>query len=303
MARVAVLTDSTASVPASTATDWGIHVVPLRLGLDGGADHPDDARSREELAIALRAGGTATTSQPSQAALTEAMTAAGQDAEAVVALHLSAELSGTVGVARRAAAEVAALGGPPVHVVDTRTVAGGLGFAAVAAARQAAAGAPVERVLAHARATAARATVLFAVPELQYLARGGRIGPARAFLGSALGARPILAVGGGVLTVLETTRGLARVHRRIAEIAVRAAGGPGADTPRGAGGPVQLAVHHFAAPEAADDLAELLEQRLAETGAQVVRLVRSEVSAVIGAHTGPGVVGVAVAPAEPSPSP
>lgn len=299
MVRIAVLTDSTASVAEPTAAAWGIHVVPLRLLLDG-ADYPDDERSREDLATALRSGATATTSQPSQEALAEAMATAGRGADAVVALHLSAELSGTVGVARRAAAEVAAGGGPPVHVVDTRTVAGGMGFAAVAAARQAAAGAPLDRVLAHARATAARSTVLFAVPELQYLARGGRIGPARAFLGSALGARPILAMGGGSLTVLETTRGLARAHRRIAELAVRAAGGPGAATPRGAGGPVQLAVHHFAALEAADALVELLEQRLAETGAQVARLVRSEVSAVIGAHTGPGVVGVTVAPAEPA---
>lgn len=299
MVRIAVLTDSTASVAEPTAAAWGIHTVPLRLLLDG-ADYPDDERSRDDLATALRSRATATTSQPSQQALAEAMTTAGQGVDAVVALHLSAELSGTVGVARRAAAEVAAGGGPPVHVVDTRTVAGGMGFAAVAAARQAAAGAPLDRVLAHARATAARSTVLFAVPELQYLARGGRIGPARAFLGSALGARPILAMGGGRLTVLETTRGLARAHRRIAELAVRAAGGPGAGTPRGAGGPVQLAVHHFAALEAADALVELLEQRLAETGAQVARLVRSEVSAVIGAHTGPGVVGVTVAPAEPA---
>ena len=297
MERVAVLTDSTASVSATTAEELGVGVVPLRLLLDG-ADHPDDERSREELAAALTAGGAATTSQPSRAALAHAMEAAVDDgARAVVSLHLSAELSGTVGVARAAAAEVSGRRGVAVHVVDTRTVAGGMGFAVVAAARQAAAGADVERVLAHARETAARSQVFFAVPELQYLARGGRIGPARAFLGSALGVRPILAVQGGRLAVLETTRGLARTHRRVVELAVRAAGGPGAATPRGAGGPVQVAVHHFAAAQTADALAQLLEERLAETGAQVTRIVRSEVSAVIGAHTGPGVVGVAVAPA------
>src|SRR5699024_3425340 len=106
MAPVAVLTDSTASLPP-TAAARGVRVVPLRVRLDG-ADHPDDALSRERLAAHLHDGGTATTSQPSGAALTTVMDAAVDDgAHALVSLHLSAELSGTVGVARRAAADVA----------------------------------------------------------------------------------------------------------------------------------------------------------------------------------------------------
>lgn len=297
MPDVAVLTDSTASVSATTAQELGIGVVPLRLLL-GGADQPDDELTRAELADALRSGAPATTSQPPPAALVSAMEAALDDgARTLVSLHLSAELSGTVAAARAAAAEVSERRGVPVHVLDTRTVAGGLGFAVVAAARQAAAGAGVERVLAHARETAARSQVFFAVPELQYLARGGRIGPARAFAGSALGVRPILSIRAGQLAVLETARGLARAHRRVVELAVRAAGGPGAPPPRGAGGPVQLAVHHFAAAEAAAGVDRALRERLAESGAQVTRIVHSEVSAVIAAHTGPGVIGVAVAPA------
>lgn len=297
MPGVAVLTDSTASLSPATAERLGIRVVPLRIVLDG-VDHPDDALSREELAAHLRGGGTATTSQPSRQALTDAMEAAVDDgASAVVCLHLSAELSGTVALARLAAEEVTERRGTPVHVVDTRTVGGGTGFAAVAAAERAAGGADVESVLAAARETAARSSVLFAVPDLRHLARGGRIGPARAFVGSALGVRPILALRGGRLAVAETAPGAARTRRRIVELAVRAAGGPGAATPRGDGGPVRVAVHHFADTEAADALTAELEQRLAETGAQVTSLVRSEVTAVVGAHTGPGVVGVSLAPA------
>ncbi|PYG01590.1 EDD domain protein, DegV family [Georgenia satyanarayanai] len=297
MPGVVVLTDSTASVSPETAQHLGVRVVPLRVLLDG-ADHPDDALSREELAAHLRAGGTATTSGPSRQTLADAMEAAVDDgATAVVCVHLSAELSGTVGHARLAAEEVTRRRGIPVHVVDTRTVGGGTGFAALAAAERAARGDGPDSVLAAARETAARSSVLFAVPDLHHLARGGRIGPARAFLGSALGVRPILALRGGRLAVAETARGAARTRRRIVELAVRAAGGPGAATPRGDGGPVRVAVHHFTDTDAADALTAALEERLAETGAQVASIVRSEVTAVVGAHTGPGVVGVALAPA------
>ena len=293
---VAVLTDSTASLPGSTADALGIRVVPLRVQVEG-TDRPDDAASREVLAAHLRGGGTATTSQPSPADLAAAMDAALDDgAEALVCLHLSAELSGAVDAARAAAQEVTARRGAPVHVVDTRTVAGGTGLAAVAAAERAASGADAARVLAAAREAAARSHVLFMVPDLHHLARGGRIGPARTYLGSALGVHPILTLRGGRLAVAETVRGGARTRRRLVELAVRAAGGPRAATPRGDGGPVRVAVHHFAAAEAADELAAALEERLAETGAQVTGVLRSEVTAVVGAHTGPGVLGVALAP-------
>lgn len=296
MTGVGVLTDSTASLSVGTAERLGIRVVPLRVLVDG-ADRPDDAASREALAAHLRGGGTATTSQPSRHVLAEAMEAVlDGGARAVVCVHLSAELSGTVDAAREVAAEVAARRGAPVHVVDTRTVAGGTGWAAVAAAERAARGADVAAVLAAARETAARSQVLFAVPDLHHLARGGRIGPARAYVGSALGVRPILTLRGGRLAVAEAARGAARTQRRIVELAVRTAGGPGAAAPRGDGGPVRVAVHHFAAPEAADRLAGALAERLAETGASVAGVVRSEVTAVVGAHTGPGVVGVALAP-------
>ncbi|WP_324651242.1 DegV family protein [Georgenia sp. H159] len=297
MPGVAVLTDSTASLSPESAARLGVRVVPLRVLVDG-ADHPDDASARHLLARHLHDGGTATTSQPTPAALVEAMEEAVDDgASALVSLHLSAELSGTVGAARLAAAEVGERRGVPVHVVDTRTVGGGMAFAVTAAAERAARGADADGVLAAARETAARSSVFFAVPDLHYLARGGRIGPARAFLGSALGVRPILALRGGRLAVVETARGAARTQRRIVELAVRAAGGPGAATPRGDGGLVRVAVHHFADEATADTLAAALEDRLTETGAQVESIVRSEVTAVVGAHTGPGVVGVALAPA------
>lgn len=292
MGRVAILTDSTASLPAGHRD---ITVVPLRVVVDG-EDHTDDGVSitRQELARRMREGSSVATSQPSPSALAEAMRAAVEaGAEAVVALHLSAELSGTVVQSRLAAAEVTEQTGVPVHVVDTRTTAGGLGMAARAAAE---AGDDVQRALAVAREVAARSRALFMVPDLQHLARGGRVSAARASIGTALGVRPILTIDGGRIVVAELVRGAVRARRQLVELAARAAGGPGAAAPRGDGAPVRVVVHHFDSADAAEELVESLTGRLTETGARIDDLVIAEVTAVIGAHTGPGVLGIALAP-------
>ncbi len=303
MAGVVVITDSTASLPVERAAALGITVVPLRVVVDGD-DLPDDGvtLTRADLADAMRAGATVSTSQPSAETFTEAMVAAlDGGADAVVSLHISAELSGTGNTARLAAEEAARQRpGAQVHAVDTRTAAGGTGLAAIAAAEVAAAGGDVERVLAAAREVAARSRVFFVVADLHHLARGGRIGQARAFVGSALGIRPVLGIESGRIAVVETVRGAARARRRLVELAVRAAGGPGAVAPRGAAGPVRVAVHHFDSAVDAEELATMVRERLEETGAEVVEVLFSEVTAVIGAHTGPGVLGVVVAPAGPA---
>ncbi|MEE6282447.1 DegV family protein [Georgenia sunbinii] len=298
MTRVAIVTDSTASLPPELLGDGdGVTVVPLHVVVDG-EDHHDDGVSitRGDLAERMRDGARVTTSQPASRELARAMRdAVERGAQAVVAVHLSGELSGTAAQSRVAAAEVTAATGVPVHVVDTRTTAGGLGLAVVAAA-EAAAGGDVHRVLAVAREVGARSRVLFMVPDLQHLAHGGRMSAARASIGAALGVRPILTMVSGRIVVAELVRGAVRARRQLVELAARAAGGPGAAVPRGDGAPVRLVVHHFDAQDAAAELATALRERLQETGAMIDRLVIGEVTAVVGAHTGPGVVGVALAP-------
>ncbi|MPV37562.1 DegV family protein [Georgenia subflava] len=296
-AEVAVVTDSTASLPAEVAAGLGITVVPLHVVVDG-VDRLDDAVGSTDLAARMAAGRTVvTTSQPSTAELAAAMRAASQDGRrAVVAVHLSAELSGTVAGARRAAEQLAAEG-IEVHVVDSRTVAGGTGLTAVAAAEAAAAGRTAPQVVAVARETAAKSTVLFAVPDLATLQRGGRMGTGAAFVGAALGIRPVLGIADGRIVVVETVRGLARARRRVLERAVQAAGGPRARVPHPPAVRVRLAVHHFGDHDAALALQEDLAEGLASTGALVAGALRSELTAVVGAHAGPRVVGVVVAPA------
>src|SRR4051794_18715863 len=204
-------------------------------------------------------------------------------ADSIVSVHLSAELSGTVDAARLAAAQV---GEHIVTVVDSRSAAMGNGFAVLAAARSAARGEDKATVATAARDTAAATRTLFVVDTLEYLRRGGRIGHAASMIGTALSVKPVLHVADGRVVPLEKVRTTARALVRLVQHGVEAA----------AGGPVMAAVHHLAAPERAERLAADLEEQL--PGLQ--ELYVSELGAAIGAHVGPGAVGLVVAPAFPA---
>ncbi len=272
--RVAVVTDSTAYLPPDVAA--GITVVPLhvvlgsRTGAEGLEVSPHDVAG----ALAERRLQVST-SRPTPGELAAAYRAV--QAEQVVSVHLSAELSGTYDAAVLAAAEVAA-DGIEVRVVDSRTIAMGLGFVVLAAARAATEGASVDRVVE--AAAAADTDVLFYVDTLEHLRRGGRIGAAAALFGTALAVKPLLHVTGGRIAPLEKVRTASKALARLEDLAVQRAGA----------GPVDLAVHHLAAAQKAQQLADRLRARVPGLGALHV----SEVGAVVGAHVGPGLLGVVV---------
>ncbi|HEX5118254.1 MAG TPA: DegV family protein [Pseudonocardiaceae bacterium] len=282
--HVAVVTDSTAYLPEGFADRQAVSVVPLHVivDTDGGLDGVDFGPA--ELAKALDERRTVLTSRPTPAELADTYRAALRGASHVVAVHLSRDLSGTWEAARLAAEEVGNEVGDPtaVRVVDSRTTAMGLGFAALAAADAAAHGrepAEVERI---ATDVASRTRTFFCLQTLEHLRRGGRIGPAAALVGSALAVKPLLHVAGGQIVPLEKVRTTSRAAARMVELTVEAAGD----------GPVGLAVHHLGAPERAAELATRLEESLPRSDGCLV----SEVGAVIGAHTGMGVLGVVVLP-------
>jgi DegV family protein with EDD domain len=277
---VAVVTDSTAYLPTGVAEDRGIRVVALevRLGDRVGREGIDIDAAELSAALADRHLDVQT-SRPTPAEFVACFRAAlDGGADEVVSVHLSRELSGTWDSARLAAEEV---GAGRVHVVDSRSTAMGLGFAVLAAADAALAGAAGSDVAAAAEAVAARCRLFFSVETLDRLRRGGRIGAAAAFVGTALAVKPLLHVAQGRIVPLEKVRTTARAAQRLVELAVRAAGD----------GPVDLAVHHLAAATRAEEVAARLRERL-----QVARLLVSEVGAVIGAHVGPGLLGVVVVP-------
>ena len=278
---VAVVTDSTAYLPADLVERHRIEVVPLYVVLAGRSGREGADISPQDVARAMGTRGQpVSTSRPTTgdflAAYRRCLDAG---APRIVSIHLSAELSGTWDAARMAAAQV---GEHLVTVIDSRSAAMGSGFAVLAAVRIAEAGGDAAAVADAARTTAANTRTLFVVDTLEHLRRGGRIGSAASLFGTALAVKPVLHVVDGRVVPLEKVRTSARALARLVQRAVEAA----------AGRPVDLAVHHLAAPERAQRLATELRSALPEAGEVLV----SELGAAIGAHVGPGAVGVVVSP-------
>jgi DegV family protein with EDD domain len=279
---VAVVTDSTAYLPAPVVERYGIEVVPLYVLMAGrsGREGQDIGPADVARALATR-GQRVSTSRPTPgdfvAAYRARLTAG---ADRIVSVHLSAELSGTVDAARLAAAQV---GEHIVTVVDSRSAAMGSGFAVLAAARAAAAGADAATVASVARQTAAATRTFFVVDTLEHLRRGGRIGSAASLIGTALAVKPVLHMVDGRVVPLEKVRTSARALARMVYRVVESS----------AGGPVSVAVHHLAAPERAERLAAEAREQIPE----LCELHVSELGAAIGAHVGPGAAGIVVAPA------
>lgn len=158
----------------------------------------------------------------------------------------------------------------------------GTGFAVAAAATALDGGASAEKAADAARDRARGTTALFYVDTLEFLRRGGRVGAAAAFVGSALAVKPLLEVRDGTIVPLEKVRTAARALARLEELAVAAAGDHDVD----------VAVSHLASPDKATALAERLRGRIPHLGDLVV----NQVGAVIGAHVGPGMLAVVIAP-------
>lgn len=284
MPKVAVVTDSTASLSTPVVEQHGIIVVPLQviIGARSYDDGIDPEASPEHIAAALKEYLPVSTSRPSPAAFQEVYErAAAEGAEEIVSVHVSAESSATF-----ESAQLAARHSPvPVFPVDTRLIGAGTGYAAMAAAEAVAAGATGSEAAEVARSRAARTVTLFYVDTLEYLRRGGRVGAAAALVGSALAVKPILEVSDGRVATREKVRTASRALARLEELAIAAADAE----------PVDVAVSHLANAGAAEGLAAVLADRLAEN-LEGRAVVVSEVGAALGAHVGPGLVGVVVAP-------
>jgi fatty acid-binding protein DegV len=292
--------------PGRPAADAGgdlVIVVPLRVLAGPAAADDAPGPLAGPIAAELARGERLSTSRPAPerfAAAYAAAAAAG--APAVVSVHLSGELSGTIGAARLAAA-----GAPvPVHVVDSRSIGAGLGVVVRAAVLAAAGGGSGEQVAQAAVSRAGRLGSFFALDSQEQLRAGGRLsgppgaGPAPAGLagpagmtgpgaapggGSLLRSRPLLQVTGGRIVVLERVRTRAAVLERLTELAAGYA----------AGRTAELAVQHIANPVGADELRRRLARVITAAGPVSV----TEAGAAILAHAGPGLLAVVVAPVAP----
>lgn len=286
---VAIVTDSTAYLPPEllAAAPVPIHVVPLHVVIAGRQHREGVDVTTADLAAALRAFRPVSTSMPAPVEFSEVYeSAVAEGAEAIVSVHLSAEMSGTVTGARLAAQQAPV----PVHVVDSRTLGLAMGYAVLSAAQASAAHADAETIAAVARSRAVNSTLIFCVDTLEYLRRGGRIGSASALLGSALAVKPILAVKDGHIEPVEKVRTTSKALARMVDLAVAAA--HAAPTSE-----VDIAVQHLDSATRAHEVVNALRARLPAVG----DIVLGELGAVIGAHVGPGTLAVVVSPVEPIP--
>jgi DegV family protein with EDD domain len=281
--KAVVVTDSTASLPADVAERRGIVILPLQVVIGATVyDEGAGGATPEMVAEALKEFRPVSTSRPSPASFTEVYTRlAAEGADEILSIHLSAEMSGT-----HESAQLAAKDSPvPVTVVDSRQVGVATGYAALSAADALDGGGSVADAAAAAHARAEAATALFYVDTLEYLRRGGRIGAAAALLGGALSVKPLLRIDDGRVVNLDRVRTSSRALTRMEDLIVEAAGEQR----------VELCVSHLANPDRAGELAGRLGERLADNleGRDVWC---GELGAVLGAHVGPGMVAVCLAP-------
>jgi DegV family protein with EDD domain len=276
---VRVVTDSTAHLPAEVVASAQVRVVPLTVIVSGQAGLEGIDITPDDVARALgERRHTVTTSRPAPAEFAEIYREVlAEGASGVVSVHLSARLSGTYESALLAAEEFDGR----VRVVDSMAAGSGVGFVALAANEVAQAGGDLEEVRLAALAAAERVATFFYVDTLGFMRRGGRISAASALVGTALAVKPILHVVRGEVVLKEKVRTSTRALARLAELVIEAA----------EGATVDIAVQHLAAADRAQSLRDELRQRL---GDRVGVALLSEVGAAIAAHTGPGVIGVAV---------
>lgn len=286
MSQVAIVTDSTANLPTDMAARHEVGVVSLYVVFgpdrtEREVDITDYPAFFEEL---RSADSLPSTSQPSIGDFVstyEPLLAAGHD---VVSVHISAGLSGTYDSALQAAEQLAreGKGGERVRVVDSATVAGGLGLVVLAGCAAAEAGLDAEEVVARVRTARSKLKMWFAVDTLEFLKRGGRIGAASAWIGSTLRIKPILTVE-SELAPVERVRTSSRAFERLLDYA-RQRHESGADG---------WVVQHIAAEEQAARLAD----RCGEVFGRGPVFV-SETGPVVSTHCGPGLLGVGSVPSE-----
>lgn len=285
-ASVALVTDSTACLASDLVQEHGITVVPLQVVVRGRSLAEGVEVSSAEVAEALLKGESVTTSRPAPQLFAETYRELAEGGRrGIVSVHLSGDLSGTAEAARIAARQVAE-DAIDVHVVDSRSIGMGLGYTVLAAVRALEGGADIVTAVREARRQGLATSAWLYVDTLEYLRRGGRVSSTVAKVGSALAVKPLLQLVDGRLEPLDRVRTASRALARLEDVVVAEVDDQAID----------VAVHHLAASGRAHELAERLRARL--PGLRSLHV--GEVGAVLGAHVGPGMIGVVTSPALPA---
>ncbi len=277
MARIRVVTDSTADIPEDLRLAAGIEMVPLSVNFGNESLRDKIDIGHAEFVQRLKASGRnlPTTAQPPPGLFEETyLRLADEGVEQIVSVHISESLSGTCGSARIAAEEVA--GRVKVEVVDSRSICIGLGFIALEAARAANAGGDIAAVTAAIRKLMPNIHIIFFPDTLEYLQKGGRIGRAAMIAGSILSLKPLMRVDEGVVVPHERTRTRSKAIDGLVRFAK--------DFPH---------IRQMAAMQIGDADINTLLDRLGTVYPRE-QIVVTETSPVIGVHLGPGALGVII---------
>jgi DegV family protein with EDD domain len=280
MPKVAVVTDSAASLPPSVREQYGIEIVPLMLVLDG-RSYPDSVDGNAKFYQALKASHRApTTTSASPGAYLDAFRRAAAKAPSIVCLTVASRFSGTYNAASQGA-EMLCQERPDVQVeiIDSESATMAEGYVAIEAARAAAAGADIEEVVTRAKETVPKVGIIALIDTLEYLARGGRVPRVAAWASALLSVKPIIELRNQDVRLITRMRTRQKAIGQLIPILEQ----------RGLRGErLHLSVQHTEAPEDAERLAKEAADRL-----QPGELTVSEFTLVMGAHVGPRLLGFA----------
>ena len=277
--KVQVVTDSTSDLPRQVATELGITVVPAQIQYDDGVYRDGVDLDTDEFYRRLRTTGSMPKTSPaSVATFRETYQDLSREGESIISIHVAAKLSATYDAAKIASADL----NLPIVLVDSQTASMACGLLAIAAAKAAQSGASLEEVEALVR-QAVPNTIAFGVfGDLQYVARGGRIGKGQAFVGNMLKIHPILAIKGGEVLPIERVRTRSKAVERMCQIV------------EGLGPPREMAVMRTTDPQDA----EMLAQRLSSVF-PLERMYRASIGPSMGTQVGPDALGVALIAEKP----
>ena len=275
-AKVAIVTDSTANLPVEVLEAHNIYVIPQILNWEGKSLLDQIDITTEEFYRRLpESKDLPKTSQPAPGQFTEHFQKVAEGAESIVAIFVSEYLSGTLQSAHLGAE---ALGDYPIEIVDSRSASLGLGLLAVAAARYAAEGHDYKEVAAYARTLVPKLRVLFVVDTLEYLHKGGRIGGAKRLVGSMLSIKPVLHLEDGRFEPLASIRTKNKAIQHMLDLVVAEMKGKSK---------VHAGVIHASSPAEAQEIAAKVRSEV-----NPAELLINELTPVIGANVGPGVIGM-----------
>jgi DegV family protein with EDD domain len=277
MEKVVVVTDSTAYIPPELIKEYGMQVAPLAVIWDGKTLHDDvDITPSEFYARLKNSKSLPTTSQTTPEEFRNIFSPILAEGKSILGVFISSTLSGTIDSAMQVKK---AMPTAPIEIVDSRSSAMALGFVALAAARAVKSGASMAEAAEIARRAAELSNLIFVVDTLEFLHRGGRIGGAKRFLGTALNLKPLLTVVDGKIEALESVRTKAKATERMLDLVEQRIGNRR---------PLRLSPLHAGSPAEARVLMKAAQEKFHPD-----ECILSEVSPAIGAHVGPGTVGIA----------